>query len=31
MESRTPSIINLNAEAAKLTMFRGAKVGVARL
>src|SRR3984893_4231755 len=23
MESRTPSIINLNAELAKLTMFRG--------
>jgi hypothetical protein len=23
MESRTPSIIDLNAELAKLTMFRG--------
>jgi hypothetical protein len=31
VERKTPTIINLNAETAKLTMFRGAKTGVARL
>jgi hypothetical protein len=31
MQSRSPSVIDLNAELANLTMFRGAKAGVACL
>lgn len=31
MERKTATIIDLNAEAAKHTMFHGAKTGVARL